>query len=287
MASLTKVLKESVKDLTRHVNFTGAITRNNKRFKIPVINNIGLANFNIDEAGWFSELVKSMQMPANSSFIDVGVNVGQSLIAFRSCRDNPYYGFEPSPHCASYLVQLIRLNKLRDVHVLPVGLSSHAEVLKFYYKAGADSSATMIGDLRPGHYNEKDVSYVPVFAFDELNLGNISDIAFIKIDVEGAELEVLTGLKNALAKYNPVVTCEVLDCHDAKISLHILQERASKLVELVKSLNYTIYRIRTEKGLNFEKIEEIILKQYDSQSHYLNDYLFLPSTRKIEELLRR
>jgi hypothetical protein len=84
-----------------------------------------------------------------------------------------------------------------------------------------------------------------------------------------------------------VITCEVLDCHNAETNLHILQERANKLVELVKSLNYTIYRIRPEKRLNFDKIEEIILKQYDSQSQYLNDYLFLPATRKIEELLMR
>ncbi len=287
MASLTNFVKQTVKDVTRHVNFTGSVTCNNKRFRIPVVNNIGLSNFAVEDDGWFFQLVKSMQLPAGSSFIDVGVNVGQSLIAFRSCRDNPYYGFEPSPHCAFYLNKLIKLNNLRDVHLLPVGLSSAAEILKFYCKAGADSSATMMGDLRPGHYSKDDVSYVPVFPFDELDLGAITDISFIKIDVEGAELEVLTGLQKTLQKHNPVITCEVLDCHSAETNLRALQERASRLVELVKSLNYTIYRIRPENGLNFDKIEEIILKQYDSQSQYLNDYLFLPSTRKIEELLMR
>jgi FkbM family methyltransferase len=287
MASLTKLVKQTVKDVTRHVNFTRAVTFNNRQFKIPVINNIGLSNFTIEDDDWFFQLVKSIQMPAGSCFIDVGVNVGQSLIAFRSHRDNPYYGFEPSPHCAFYLNKLIKMNNLRDVHVLPVGLSSTAEILKFYCKAGADSSATMVGDLRPDYYRPEDVSYVPVFPFDDLDLKNIGNISFIKIDVEGAELEVLTGLKKTLEKHNPVITCEVLDCHRADANLDVLQDRASKLVELVKSLNYTIYRIKPEKGLNFDKIEEIILKQYDSQSQYLNDYLFLPSTRKIEELLMR
>ncbi len=287
MASLTNVLRQSVKDLARYVNFTGSVKRNNMQFKIPVINNIGLSNFDGDSHGWFLQLVKSMNLPAGSSFVDVGVNVGQSLIAFRSCRDNPYYGFEPSPHCAFYVNKLIKANNLRNTHILPVGLSSDTGILKFYCKAAGDASATMVGELRPGHYGEEDISYVPVFPFDELDLGKITDISFIKIDVEGAELEVVTGLKNTLQKYNPVVTCEVLDCHNAEANLHILQERANKLIELVKSLNYTIYRIRQENGLNFDKIEEIILKQYDSQSQYLNDYLFLPTTRKIEELLMR
>lgn len=287
MNSLTKFVKQTVKDVTRHVNFTRSVTFNNKNFKIPVINNIGLPNFTIEDDDWFFQLVKSMQMPEGSSFIDVGVNVGQSLIAFRSYRSNPYYGFEPSPHCAFYLNKLIKMNNLEDVHLLPVGLSSSAEILKFYCKTGADSSATMVGELRPDYYRPEDISYVPVFPFDDLDLNNISNISFIKIDVEGAELEVLTGLKKTLEKHNPVITCEVLDCHKAASNLDVLQERASKLVELVKSLNYTIYRIKPEKGLNFDKIEEIILKQYDSQSQYLNDYLFLPSTRKIEELLMR
>lgn len=287
MNSLTKFVRQTIKDVSRHVNFTRSVTFNNKRFKIPVIQNIGLANFAIDGDDWFFQLVKSIQMPTGSSFIDVGVNVGQSLIAFRSYRDNPYYGFEPSPHCAFYLNKLIKMNNLRDVHLLPVGLSSTAEILKFYCKTGADSSATMMSDLRPDHYRPEDVSYVPVFPFDDLDLIKIDDIFFIKIDVEGAELEVLTGLQKTLRTHNPVITCEVLDCHNADANLHVLQERAGKVVELVKSLNYTIYRIRTERGLNFDKIEEIILKQYDSQSQYLNDYLFLPSNRKIEELLMR
>lgn len=287
MASLTNVIKRSVKDLTRHVNFTRSIKQNNKSFKIPVVNNIGLANFAAEDKSWFLQLVEAIDLPSGSSFIDVGVNVGQSLIAFRSYRDNPYYGFEPSPECAFYVNKLIKANNLRNTHLVPVGLSSSTEILKFYCKGGGDQSATIVGDLRPGHYTDEDVSYIPVFSFDELDMAGIGAISFIKIDVEGAELEVLTGLKQTLQKHNPVITCEVLDCHNADTNLHVLQERANRLVELVKSLNYTIYRIKPEKGLNFDKIEEIILKQYDSQSQYLNDYLFLPSTRKIEELLTR
>jgi len=287
MASLTNTIKRSVKDLTRHVNFSRSITQNNKSFKIPVVNNIGLANLAAEDKHWFLQLVKAIDLPSGSSFIDVGVNVGQSLLAFRSCCDNPYYGFEPSPQCAFYVDKLIRANRLRDTHLIPVGLSSSTEILKFYCKAGGDQSATIVGDLRPGHYRDEDISYIPVFAFDALNMDGIGAISFIKIDVEGAELEVLTGLKQTLQKHHPVITCEVLDCHNAKTNLHVLQGRTNRLVELVKSLNYTIYRIRQQNGLNFDKIEEIILKQYDSQSQYLNDYLFLPSTRKIEELLRR
>ena len=50
---MTNFVKQTIKDLTRHVNFTGSVTRNDMRFKIPVINNIGLSNFASDDDGWF------------------------------------------------------------------------------------------------------------------------------------------------------------------------------------------------------------------------------------------
>jgi hypothetical protein len=55
----------------------------------------------------------------------------------------------------------------------------------------------------------------------------------------------------------------------------------------MKSLGYDIFRINAKTGLDFDKVDEILLKQYTSESQYLNDYLFLPADRKINELLRR
>ncbi|MHA1664401.1 MAG: FkbM family methyltransferase [Candidatus Njordarchaeales archaeon] len=43
---------------------------------------------------------------------------------------------------------------------------------------------------------------------DKLNIGKVN---YIKIDVEGAEFEVLKGLEKTLKKHRPVVIVEVLE----------------------------------------------------------------------------
>ena len=81
--------------------------------------------------------------------LDVGVNVGQSLIAFKSCYKNNYYGFEPNPNCLYYLRHLVDRNNFKNVEIIPVGLSSENKLVKFFSKSDSDSAATIIENLRP------------------------------------------------------------------------------------------------------------------------------------------
>ena len=189
--SIAKFLK--LKQLSAKFNFNTSLTLNGKRFIIPVIRNMGMLNLSVKE-DWFSDLLKSLKLPKDTSFIDIGVNVGQTLLTFRSHYDNPYWGFEPNPSCVFYLNTLIKSNKLKNTHIMPVGLSSDSMLAKFYIKNDADSAGTIVKELRPDYYEEKEVNYVPLFAFDSLNLEDMTTISLIKIDVEGAELEVLSGL---------------------------------------------------------------------------------------------
>jgi FkbM family methyltransferase len=89
-------------------------------------------------------LIKKKQLPADGIFIDVGVNVGQTLLNFRSCYENPYWGFEPNPSCVYYLQTLIKKNKFKNTRIIPVGLSSQNELAKFYIKNETDSAGTIV-----------------------------------------------------------------------------------------------------------------------------------------------
>lgn len=65
------------------------INLNGKTFTIPVINTLGEINIYLKE-DWFFHLIKSLKLPAGVDIVDVGLNVGQSLLAFKSCYDNTY-----------------------------------------------------------------------------------------------------------------------------------------------------------------------------------------------------
>ena len=46
---------------------------------------------------------------------------------------------------------------------------------------------------------------VEVYSLDELELDRFH---FLKVDVEGAELDVLKGAKNSIGKFKPLIFCE-------------------------------------------------------------------------------
>ncbi|WP_207492027.1 FkbM family methyltransferase [Aridibaculum aurantiacum] len=257
------------------VNFN--ININGHNFKIPLIEDIGFSNLYLKD-DWFLQIIKKLNLDPDTDIIDVGVNVGQSLLHFKSILPNRYWGFEPNPNCLHYLDNLKKLNQFEHVTIFPVGLSSHNGIVGFYSDNESDSCATIVSDLRPGWYKAKEKKYVPVFAFDQLDTTDIKKVSFLKIDVEGAELEVIKGMVQRIQADQPVILCEILD-YNSEESASVLQARANELVALVHSLSYSIYKIdhHSKQVVEYSLLEEVKLKKWSDDSFDGNDYLFVPS----------
>lgn len=255
------------------------LSLNNKKFKVPLISNFGEPNIRLkDNYSWLTQVFQSLKLPADTDFLDIGANVGQTLLVFRSLYENQYWGFEPNANCNFYLGKLIKENGFKKVSILPVGLAARNVVAKFYLQHEFDTGASIVDNLRPGAYQPEQVLYVPVFSLDELQL-TVNPISLIKIDVEGAELEVISGMSETIQKNQPAILCEVLDYHSAE-SREMVQNRANQLVELIKKLHYKIYRIvNADNKIVYEPMDAITLVQWTEASFDLNDYLFLPETK--------
>jgi hypothetical protein len=56
-----------------------------------------------------------------------------------------------------------------------------------------------------------------------------------------------------------------------------MQSRADKLIDLMKSNEYDVYRIlHSENPIGFKKIDKLKLQVWSPESFNLNDYLFVP-----------
>ncbi|MGB4838706.1 MAG: hypothetical protein WBP08_06900 [Saprospiraceae bacterium] len=94
----------------------------------------------------------------NRGFVDLGINIGQTLLKLRSVSSEiKYIGFEPNPMCVNYVDRLMKENNLKDISIIPVDIADKTEigVLNFFCASGTDSSASMIRDFRPEHKIEK------------------------------------------------------------------------------------------------------------------------------------
>ena len=94
--------------ILKNININSSTTINKRRFIIPVIGKVGLANVFMSEP-WMIDVMKIVLPIESGKFIDVGVNIGQTLLKLR-CVSNEYdyIGFEPNPQCVSYVNKLIK-----------------------------------------------------------------------------------------------------------------------------------------------------------------------------------
>lgn len=136
-----------------------------------------------------------MLMRPGCRFLDVGANVGYfTLMAARSVPDAVIDAVEPEPENLAALRMNLWTNRVRAT-VWPVALDARTA------SVGLTTAAANLGDTRSHEVDAgDDVAYSVVVASalgDDLFRGRSFDV--IKVDVQGFELEVLTGLQGVIA----------------------------------------------------------------------------------------
>jgi FkbM family methyltransferase len=266
----------SLFNLTMTKEFQGRVVR------IPIIKGIGLSNITMSEV-WMFNILKYLLELKNGIFIDVGVNIGQTLIKLKSIDPHVrYLGFEPNPACVFYVNELIKRNDFLNCTLLPLALFTDDDVLELelFDKSAVDSAASLIRNFRPAH-KIYDRQYVPAFTFERIaKTITILDIGIIKIDVEGAELEVIQSLQKAIAKYRPIIVIEILPVYE--MDNKIRKDRQDHIENIFHKLDYRIFRvIKTKTGV-FNGILELKTLGVHSDPNQC-DYIFVPS--ELEEKL--
>ncbi|MFK7926139.1 MAG: FkbM family methyltransferase [Bacteroidia bacterium] len=264
--------------LLKYLNINGIVNLNNKRFPIPVLQEVGLSNLFISEP-WMIELLKIVLPIEDKVFVDVGVNIGQTLLKLKSVSPEiQYLGFEPNPMCINYVDKLISENKFKNTSLIPVGISNKTEigVLNFFHESGTDTSASMIAEFRPDHKVEKK-EYIPLFEIEELEKSVMPDsLSVLKIDVEGAEYEVLSSFEPLIKAKKPIILIEILPVYNDENVYRI--ERQDKILEILFNAGYSIYRVQKENDILIDLIE---LSEIEIHSD-LNkcDYVMVPDNKK-------
>lgn len=249
---LLKIKKRIFKFLTivHLLNFV-SLKINGKKIVIPVSSGIGLENLNMDES-WMRKVIEKLGALKGGAFIDVGVNVGQTLIQWKTYDlYRPYYGFEPNPFCYRYLLNLLFRNGFQNCELFPVGLSDKNEVTGLFSNGPVDSSASIINGFRAyDHYSIK--TNVAVFKGDDLLKPYVlNSISIVKIDVEGAELEVIQGLSNTIIACRPFIICEILPVYSEHTEPGRFRKQRQTEVEMfLRENRYAMYRISVEAKLS-------------------------------------
>jgi hypothetical protein len=121
---------------------------------------------------------------------------------------------------------------------------------------------------------------VPVWRGDDaLDLVGVTSISVLKIDVEGAELEVLRGFAGTIERLRPLIVCEILPerdaavITDASVSVTTLLERARAMTALLRDQGYRIGKIKGDGAVREVPSIEHDLEFGDTDTF---DFVFVP-----------
>ncbi|HJQ70379.1 MAG TPA: FkbM family methyltransferase [Blastocatellia bacterium] len=143
---------------------------------------------------------------------DVGANVG--LFSFSSAYLAGPKGLVVAVEPDICLVQLLRRSSLSQsassapVHVIPAAVAQSVDLRTFHIAARSRSTNSLngYGSTQTGGIAEKQL--VVTVSLDWLSERYpLPDV--LKVDVEGAEIEVLKGAESLLGKKRPALICEV------------------------------------------------------------------------------
>ncbi len=166
----------------------------------------GSVYFNMVERG--KTRAFSNILGAGSVVFDIGANVGYyTLLSSKLVgKEGMVLAFEPLVRNLFYLYRHVVLNRVENVLIIPMACSNRLDIANFSMgencAAGHLEGNTMAGETRWGMNRMTFLSTVTVDHVVK-HTGIAPDV--LKIDVEGAEFEVLQGAYHTLMEKKPVI----------------------------------------------------------------------------------
>jgi FkbM family methyltransferase len=182
--------------------------------------------------------------------VDVGAKIGDFALPARHLvgASGAVHAFEPNPASFARLAHHIALNRLANVTAHPCALgSAHGRRVLTIPAANIDEAT-----LAPVGREAADCETVEV----DVRVGDrmLGDVVprLIKIDVEGAELDVLAGLGRLIEASRPAL---IVECVDSQ--LQRFGRRAEELWDFAETHGYRVFDLGlTAGGLS----QELVLK---------------------------
>jgi FkbM family methyltransferase len=159
---------------------------------------------------------------SNHIALDIGANIGNHTLLFAE-HFMDVYCFEPNP----LVFDVLRLNtrSKENIHLHNFGLSDH-NIKTFLNVPDGNIGGGSVSTEKTNECSEE----VTLKIYDDhFNF----EISFVKIDVEGHELNSLNGMKESLKKYKPLISFELINSINSD----------NEIISFLNGLGYTDFYI--------------------------------------------
>jgi FkbM family methyltransferase len=180
----------------------------------------------------------------NKTVFDVGGYEGVFTLFFarRVGPGGRLVTFEPNPRNYTRIVDNVRLNAFKNVEVRQLAIGAAPGRATLVFPTDETARGSLVGDIQDQIRHEKSVAAmdVEIDTLDRQIALGAPDPDFVKIDVEGFELDVLRGMSGLIARRRPALYIEI---HGADMQKKL--ENVTAVVELLWLSGYAVHHVES------------------------------------------
>lgn len=245
------------------------VTKKTQLNLVPHVGEFDFAALYLRELSYEQEVFNFLEkrLTGYDAVVEVGANVGVftnffSHVMKQNKKHSPVFAFEPSREAFQRLLQNLAANNVDNVYAFNCALSNETGFVDFFEPVGHLTNGSLSREFA-GIFSQQ-VKSNPVVTLSGASLEDLltsyNRILF-KIDVEGAEADVLTSLKDIISSKQPDILLEVLS---------VDEENLNRLDFILN--NYQLSNI-TETGL--------IRKSHFEANDQCRDYFLSPNLPRL------
>jgi len=191
-----------------------------------------------EQGDWFEDEVRFLRrlLQPGQCVIDIGANYGAYTLSMAKLvgAAGRVWAFEPASDTARHLRESVAANQFTQVSLIQCALSDTAGTAKLSLKGSSELNELVRGEDSAGNFET-----VTLTTLDNcMTVHGWHDVAFLKLDAEGEEANIVRGGGRFLVQQSPLIQYEV----KARASLNL------ELVQIFNEFGYASYRL--VPGLN-------------------------------------
>jgi len=190
---------------------------------------------------------------------DIGSSSGTFTVFFSRNvgRQGRVIAFEPLEENCRALEDRAKRCRLTNIEIINLGIGNEHGYRNIAVRAGESATASMQEEIFSSIKSEigSTVRSIKIDTIDNLVLSRrILSPDFVKIDVEGMEIEVLYGMEQVIMAKKPILFCEI---HG--IDLNNKRKNMSEISKFLLAHQYSLHHVESnlsEKDVDWEFISE-------------------------------
>ena len=243
------------KFLTSFMSKNQIVTRNGIKWNLNLEEGIDLSIylFGTSEKKIFN-LTKLLLKKDDLTIIDIGANIGSvSLVMAKIFNNSRIFSIEPTNYAYQKLCRNLDLNEnlKKNISLRQLFITNDKKPKAVWsswnFEKSNDKHEKHLGTLKEIKQNP----YVKLNQF--IKNEDISNVDFIKLDVDGYELEVLVSGEDFLKKNKPIIFIEIAPYLYPEFGYNCYE-----LIKFIKKMNYEFFDEDTKKIVDiFSEVDKI------------------------------